>query len=139
MKQMSTVPTISRAELLSRLDRGYDFVLVEVLSAAAYEEARIPGAISLPLDRLTELAATMLPDKTMEIVIYGAGPRCTRAKDAWRELSEMGYHNVRDYVGGKQDWFEAGLRIDVIGNSREPRKAVMSTEWMTEPEASIAS
>lgn len=123
MIETSAVPTISRTELLSRLDRGYDFVLVEVLSMAAYDQARLPGAINLPLDRLTELAATLLPDKTSEIVIYGAGPNCTLTKDAARELSELGYQNVRDYPGGKQDWYEAGLRIEVINNSREPRKA----------------
>jgi rhodanese-related sulfurtransferase len=125
MKEMNTVPTISRTELLSRLDRRCDFVLVEILPPAAYDQGRLPGAINVPLDRLTELAATLLPDKTIEIVIYGAGPKCTQAKDAGRELAELGYRNVLDYAGGKQDWYEAGLRIEVINMNREPRKVAM--------------
>jgi rhodanese-related sulfurtransferase len=28
---------------------------------------------------------------------------------AVRELADMGYENVRDYEGGKEDWVEAGL------------------------------
>jgi rhodanese-related sulfurtransferase len=123
MNEISSVPTISRTELLERLDRACDFVLVEILSSTAYDQARLPGAINLPLDRLAELAATLLPDKTIEIVIYGAGPKCVYAQNAARELSALGYPNVLDYAGGKQDWFEAGLRIEVINNSREPRKA----------------
>jgi len=115
--------TISRRELLERMDRGWDFVLVEILSTTAYDQARLPGAINLPLEDLAELAAGLLPDKTIEIVIYGAGPKCTQARNAARELSQLGYENVRDYVGGKQDWFEAGLRIEVINSSRQPRKA----------------
>lgn len=104
------------------MDRGSDFVLVEILSRAAYDQAHLPGAINLPLDRLTELAATLLPDKTIDIVIYGASPKCVKAQNAARELSNLGYQNVRDYADGKQDWFEAGLRIEVINNSRQPRK-----------------
>lgn len=122
MEDASRVATISRTELVERLDRGGDFVLVEILSTSAYDQARLPGAINLPHDRLTELAATLLPDKTIEIVIYGAGPKCTDAQSAARELSDLGYQNVRDYAGGKQDWHEAGLRIEVINNSRQPRK-----------------
>jgi rhodanese-related sulfurtransferase len=122
MRETTGVPTISRNELLDRLDRRYDFILVEILSPAAYDQARLPGAINLPVDQLAELAATLLPDKTKDIVIYGAGPKCNSAMNAARELSEMGYQNVCDYAGGKQEWFEAGLRIEVINNSREPRK-----------------
>jgi rhodanese-related sulfurtransferase len=77
----------------------------------------------MPLERLSELAAALLPDKTVEIVTYGAGPKCICAQNAARELLDLGYQNVRDYAGGKQDWFDAGLRIEVINNSREPRKA----------------
>ena len=119
---MHRIPTISRTELVEYLDTGCNFVLAEILSTTAYDQARLPGAINLPVDRLPELAAALLPDKTIEIVIYGAGPNCTQATSAARELTELGYLNIRDYVGGKQDWFEAGLRIEVINNSRDPRK-----------------
>lgn len=122
MRETISVPTISRTELIDRFDNGCDFVLVEILPPTAYDQARLPGAINLPVNRLTELAATLLPDKTMDIVIYGGGPKCNQALNAARTLSEMGYQNVCDYAGGKQEWFEAGLRIEVINNSREPRK-----------------
>ena len=122
MKEFCTIPTISRTELVERLDTGCNFVLVEILATTAYDQARLPGAINMPVGQMAELAAALLPDKTVEIVIYGAGPRCMQAKTAARELTELGYTNIRDYVGGKQDWFEAGLRIEVINHSKDPRK-----------------
>ena len=33
----------------------------------------------------------------------------------------MGYHNVRDYTGGKQDWIRAGLPHE--GTHREKEKS----------------
>lgn len=116
------ISTISRNELIERLDRGCNFALVETLPSTAYDQARLPGAINLPPDRISELAATVLPDKAIEIVVYGAGPGCLDSQKAARELGTLGYANVRNYAGGKKDWFEAGLRLEVINNSRQPRK-----------------
>jgi rhodanese-related sulfurtransferase len=28
-------------------------------------------------------------------------------------LAEIGYSNVRDYAGGKQDWIDAGLPVEL--------------------------
>ena len=108
------ISTISRNELIERLDQGCDFALVETLPSAAYHQARLPGAINLPLDQISELAATLLPDKTIEIVVYGASLTCLDSQNAARVLEALGYANVRNYAGGKKDWFDAGLRIEVI-------------------------
>src|SRR3989442_16009677 len=116
------IPTISRTELIERLDQGCDFALVEALPSTAYDQARLPGAINLPPDRISELAATLLPDKTIEIIVYGGNPECLDSQNAARELGALGYANVLNYAGGKKDWFEAVMRIEVINNIREPRK-----------------
>ncbi|MEK6324177.1 MAG: rhodanese-like domain-containing protein [Acidobacteriota bacterium] len=108
------ISTISRNELIERLDRGCDFALVETLPSTAYHQARLPGAINLPPDQISELAATLLPDKTIEIIVYGASPTCLDSQNAASELAALGYANVRNYAGGKKDWFDAGLRIEVI-------------------------
>ena len=68
------VATISREELKSKLDRRDDFVLVETLDTARFEQAHLPGAINLPPDRVRELAPKLLPDKSAEIVVYCASP-----------------------------------------------------------------
>ena len=56
-------------------------------------------------ERIPEL----LPDRKAEIVVYCMAPPCPALEKAARELAAMGYGNVRDYVGGKQDWIEHGF------------------------------
>ena len=67
------VRTISREELQNKITRGDKFQLVETLPQVAYEHAHLPGAINLPPDRVKD-AATLLPDKTAEIVVYCSSP-----------------------------------------------------------------
>jgi len=68
------VETISRDELKAKIDRRDLFWLVETLPETAYHHVHLPGAINLPLDQLKVLAATLLPEKNAEIVVYCASP-----------------------------------------------------------------
>ena len=67
------VRTISREELQNKITRGDKFQLVETLPKVAYEHAHLPGAINLPPDQVKD-AATLLPDKTAEIIVYCSSP-----------------------------------------------------------------
>jgi rhodanese-like protein len=63
----------TREEIRGRLgDSG--LVIANVLPRAAYEGARIPGSISLPVDEIPRLAPVLLPDLDREIVVYCGGP-----------------------------------------------------------------
>ncbi len=102
---------IGREELKEKMDRGDAFVLVDALSAQHYESTHLPGAINLPLEFVDE-AEGVLPDKDAEIVVYCMNPDCAASGEEVRELTEMGYTNVRHYVEGKQDWIRAGLPVE---------------------------
>ena len=65
---------ITREELKRRLDSREELMLVETLPPERYREGHIPGAINLPPDKIKELAATLLPDKNAEIILYCGGP-----------------------------------------------------------------
>ena len=59
--------TISREELKEKIDRGDDFVLLEVLSEHSYRREHLPGAIRYgDFDPISDL----LPDKNTEVVAY---------------------------------------------------------------------
>jgi len=61
------VKTISREALKEKIDRGDEFVLLEVLSEASYGRAHLPVAIRLQdMDSIPDL----LPDKNTEVVAY---------------------------------------------------------------------
>lgn len=66
--------TISREDLQNKIERGDKFQLVETLPRIAYDHAHLPGAINLPPDDVKDLAATLLPDKNADIVVYCANP-----------------------------------------------------------------
>ena len=113
------VTEIDRDELKQKLDHPKKFVLVEALPADDFQRLHLPGAINIPAHQIRSQAPELLP-KEAEIIVYCSGPACHASDDAARELTEMGYSNVRRYVGGKQDWVEAGL--PVVRNN-EPRVA----------------
>ena len=104
--------TITRDELKALLDRGEDVTIVEALPEQYYRKGHLPGALLLPHDQVDELAPTLLPDKSAEIVVYCANLPCPNSEIAAERLSELGYTNVREYAEGKQDWIDAGYPIE---------------------------
>jgi rhodanese-related sulfurtransferase len=60
-------------ELRSRLTDP-TLVIADVLPRVAYEGARIPGSLCLPLDEIPQRARTLLPDFDQEIALYCGGP-----------------------------------------------------------------
>jgi len=68
------VQTISREDLQNKINRGDKFLLVETLPKVAYDHAHLRGAINLPPDKIQDLAASLLPDKTADIIVYCGGP-----------------------------------------------------------------
>ena len=109
---MSTVPAITREEIRAALDADNDVVIVEALGPMYYDDAHLPGARNLPHDRVDELAAEVLPDKSAFVIVYCSNTACQNSVVASRRLVDLGYTNVHEYVEGKQDWIEAGLPVE---------------------------
>ena len=59
--------TINREDLKAKIDRGDDFVLLEVLSEQSYRRGHLPGAIRFS-GRGT--IPNLLSDKTTEVIAY---------------------------------------------------------------------
>jgi len=59
--------TIDREELKAKIDRGDDFLLLEVLGEASYNRGHLPGAVRYEgRDQVSGLA----PDRSTEVVAY---------------------------------------------------------------------
>lgn len=65
--------SVSLDQLRSRM-RDHRVVIVDVLSADAYANGHIPGAINLPVADIPRRAPAELPDRTQKIVVYCGGP-----------------------------------------------------------------
>jgi rhodanese-related sulfurtransferase len=65
------VKTIDREELKSKIDRGDEFLLLEVLGQASYDRGHLPGAVRYEGREQVEALA---PDRDAEIVAYCSSP-----------------------------------------------------------------
>lgn len=102
---------IDRETLKQRLQSARAPLLVEALPEKYYRDGHLPGARHLPHDAVAARAATVLPDKTVPVVVYCASHTCRNSHIAALELQRLGYTDVSVYPGGKQDWSEAGLPL----------------------------
>jgi len=101
MKQLLT-----REEVEARLEANPKLVPLEALPEKYFNDWHLPGARHFPHERARELAPQVVPDKSAEIVVYGASSTCQNSHIAAKVLESLGYGNVAVYAGGKQDWRE---------------------------------
>jgi len=95
-------------ELEERLERD-DVLVIDVRPEEEYETGHIPGAHSIPIDRLEEHLSELPEDK--EIVAYCRGPYCVYSDDAVRELREKGRDALR-LTEGLPDWLVEGRPVE---------------------------
>jgi rhodanese-related sulfurtransferase len=99
---------IERGELLTRIKNG-SVALIDVRPREEYEQAHLPGAISVPLEEVKEWAKTA--PKKKQVVAYCRGPYCVYAIKAVSELRKRGIEAKRS-EDGVVEWRAAGHRIE---------------------------
>jgi rhodanese-related sulfurtransferase len=100
---------LDRNVLQSRLSANPGLVLLEALPEKYFNDWHLPGAKHFPHDQARQLAPSVVPDKSAEIVVYCASKTCQNSHIAARVLEQIGYENVAVYAGGKEDWSEAAV------------------------------
>ncbi|MDV6271680.1 rhodanese-like domain-containing protein [Rhodococcus globerulus] len=104
-------PSVSVAELASRIDGRRPPVIVDVRSGAEYEEGSIPGALGLPGGELVASIGKILEDGDREVVVTCAGR--TRAIFATQSLRDAGLPNPVVFLeGGTTAWTAAGRSLE---------------------------
>ena len=103
---------IDRAELWAKIEGGDEFVLIDALAPMSFAHSHLPGAINLPPEWVDERGPGRIPGPLTEIVVYCASATCDSSEIVGNRLIELGYPNVRHYVGGKKDWADAGLPFE---------------------------
>ncbi len=104
--------TISREELKQAIDAG-QLTVIETLRDEHFEQGHLPSAIHIHFEQIAERAPELLLDKDAAIVTYCSNTSCRNSEIAANQLTAMGYSNVRKYAGGKQDWQQAGLPLEL--------------------------
>jgi rhodanese-related sulfurtransferase len=103
---------ISCESLWQKIERGDTFVLVDALPPMSYAASHLPGAINIPPPSVDERAPRRIPDLRTEVVVYCSGSTCETSVVVAHRLLELGYGNVRHYLGGKADWVGADLPLE---------------------------
>ena len=91
--------TAEEAKRIMDSEEGY--IILDVRTQDEFDESRIPGAILIPHDEITEKAEDLLTDKDQLILVYCRSGR--RSKLAAEALVELGYTNIKEF-GGIIDW-----------------------------------
>ena len=106
---MRTREQIGRDELLRRAAAG-EVIILDVRPGPEYAAGHVPGAISIPIEELTERLADLPADA--EIVAYCRGPYCVFAHEAVRLLTAHGRRAVR-LADGMLEWRLAAQPVEV--------------------------
>lgn len=98
---------IGRQELTERITDG-DVVVIDVRPSPEYTAGHIAGAVSIPIDDLTDRIKSL--PSGVEVVAYCRGPYCVFADEAVRLLRRRG-HTARRLEDGFPEWRHAHLPV----------------------------
>jgi sulfur-carrier protein adenylyltransferase/sulfurtransferase len=102
------VPEAPVEEIKTQLERGEQWILLDVREREEYREGHLDGALSVPRGFLEIRIEETVPDKNTPIIAYCAGG--VRSLIAARTLKELGYENVVSMSGGYTAWKNAGYK-----------------------------
>ena len=109
---MAKIKFLALDGLLEMQANDEKFVLIESLSEDSYKKGHLPGAINIPTDNLLDKAEKQLK-KTDTIVVYCASYSCHASTRAADILLKMGFKKVFDFKGGKKQWVDNGLELEI--------------------------
>jgi rhodanese-related sulfurtransferase len=95
---------VSLDEVKGKLDRGEQFLLVDVREESEYAKDHLPGAVHMGKGVIERDIEERVPQLDAPVVLYcGGGYRSALAAD---NLQKMGYTNVVSMDGGIRGWRE---------------------------------
>ena len=107
------------SDLYAARKAGEQIVVVDVRSAEAWAQGRIPGAVHLPYREIAGRAPTDIPADAC-VVVYCWSPGCNAGAKGALEFARLGYE-VREMIGGFEYWVREGYPVeDADGVHRRP-------------------
>lgn len=103
-----SLEAVSVEELLVRM-REEGVLVLDVRPEEEYRAGHIPGARSVPLERLEAYLEELPRDR--EVIAYCRGPYCVFSDEAVALLRSRGYR-ARRLAEGLPDWRAAGLPVE---------------------------
>ena len=96
-------------QVKAKLDKGEEFLLIDVREDHEYAKDHLPGAVHLGKGIIERDVEERVPDLTTPMILYcGGGFRSALAAD---NLQKMGYTQVISMDGGIREWREKGFPL----------------------------
>ena len=92
---------ITMDEAVAIMEEEKNYIILDVRTAAEFNEKHIPGAINIPNETIGTDTIPELPDQEQLILVYCRSGN--RSKQASEKLVKLGYTNVVE-IGGIIDW-----------------------------------
>jgi len=97
-------------EAFEKLKSNKNTLLVDVRSSPEYQQAHVSGSLLIPVQELQSQAASLKKHESKEIfVICHSGSRSLTAQ---RILTNMGFEQVTNVIGGVSRWHQEGLPLE---------------------------
>lgn len=96
----------------SALEKGADFVLLDVRSPALFAKGHITGAINLPHGKIVRSKMAEWPEETI-FITYCAGPHCNGAARGALRLAQLD-RPVKIMAGGITGWLDEGFDLVTV-------------------------
>jgi polyisoprenoid-binding protein YceI len=120
--------SIAAGDLNTRLTEQPETVLIDLLSQEHFARQHIPGARNACVFQMSFLddMAALVPNKQVQIVVYGASLKSCDASIALEKLDRTGYENVIFLEGGLEEWRRTGygLEGDALNQQDDPQTRV---------------
>jgi len=101
------VKIINTKGLKEKIDKGEEFILLDVRDTSYYDEEHIIGAVHLLISEMNEQKVDSMFDKDDLIITYSEDINCPAKKIAAEKLIDYGFKNVIAYDESWKAWKEA--------------------------------
>jgi len=103
------VKTVELAQAFQIWEKG-GALFLDARKPEEYQEQHIPGAVNLPPEKVEELTDATLGGiaKDRGIIVYCSQGNCDLAMKVAAKLQQLGYTQVKAFLGGFRAWDEAG-------------------------------
>ncbi|MFC1638763.1 rhodanese-like domain-containing protein [Patescibacteria group bacterium] len=118
---MGGVKEITSDDLKALMDKGADFLLIDLLGEKSYESLHVPQAVPVqPGDGFVERVDALTGgDHGKQVIVYAANFADELSTKMTWELLAAGYENTLDFKGGLKDW---AAELYPLEGKRVPKK-----------------
>jgi rhodanese-related sulfurtransferase len=107
-----TLDCLTAEDLLSRIEKSANVILVDTIGNYDGNRFRIKGATTIPYPEVVDRRKEF--NEYNEIIIYCANRNCSASKKVASALKMLNVPNVRIYEGGIKEWLSLGLAVEEI-------------------------